>query len=183
MGIHTGGVYLAERVKRRIAQMEETEPPMGMVDITLYRDDAFMGLPRPIIGETVVPECGLQGRNVVLVDDVLYTGRTIRAALDALMDFGRPARIQLAVLVDRGLRELPIQPDVVGMRYDTRPDQQVEVELVETGGDDEIVLYGRTGDVTEASPKGDAVQASPYDETVSFETIPTAAKTEGEDEQ
>jgi len=174
MGIHTGGVHLAERIRRRIAEMEELEPPMGMVDITLYRDDAYLGLPRPIIGETVVPECGFAGYSVVLVDDVLYTGRTVRAALDALMDFGRPERIQLAVLVDRGLRELPIQADIVGMKHETKRHQQVEVELVETGGEDEVVLYG----LTEAVPV-----ASPFAETAAFDTIPAVSLPEGEDQQ
>ena len=146
MGIHTGGVHLAERIKRLILEIEGREPATGMVDITLYRDDAFLGLPKPIVGETCVPECGFGGRTVVLVDDVLFTGRTIRAALDAMMDFGRPARIQLAVVVDRGLRELPIQADIVGFALSTDPDQQVEVELAETGGADEVVLYRRASD-------------------------------------
>ncbi len=116
---------------------------MGMIDITLYRDDAFMGLPKPIVGETRVPTESMTGRTVALVDDVLFTGRTVRAALDALMDHGRPARILLAVLVDRGLRELPIQADVVGLTISTTRDHQVEVELRETGGGDETVLYRR----------------------------------------
>ena len=174
IGIHTGGVYLAERIRRRITELEDLEPPMGMVDITLYRDDAYLGLPRPIVGETVVPECGFAGRTVVLVDDVLYTGRTVRAALDALMDFGRPERIQLAVLVDRGLRELPIQADIVGMKYDTTREQQVEVELSETGGEDEVVLYGLADAV---------VLASPYAETAVFDTVPALDATNGEDQQ
>jgi len=130
VGIHSGGVPLAKRLKERIG----SEVPLGMVDITLYRDDVFIGLPHPIVGETTLP-FDVTGRSLVLVDDVLYTGRTIRAALDALIDFGRPKCIQLAVLIDRGHREFPIQPDVVGLTVQTTADESVQVKLIELGAE------------------------------------------------
>jgi len=130
VGIHSGGVPLAKRLKERIG----SEVPLGMVDITLYRDDVFIGLPHPIVGETTLP-FDVTGRSLVLVDDVLYTGRTIRAALDALIDFGRPKCIQLAVLIDRGHREFPIQPDVVGLTVQTAADESVQVKLIELGAE------------------------------------------------
>jgi pyrimidine operon attenuation protein / uracil phosphoribosyltransferase len=143
VGIRTGGLHLAERLRRLIGEMEGTAPPMGTVDITLYRDDVFAGLPRPEIGPTELP-FALAGVTVVLVDDVLYTGRTVRAALDALMDFGRPRAVKLAVLVDRGLRELPIQADHVGLTADTGRDESVRVLLTESGAAaDRIVVRAR----------------------------------------
>lgn len=143
VGIRTGGLFLAERLRRHIADLEGTEPPLGAVDITLYRDDVFEGLPRPEIGPTELP-FELSGVRVVLVDDVLYTGRTVRAALDALMDYGRPRAVQLAVLVDRGLRELPIRADYVGLTVETTPSDSVRVRLTEAGDpDDRIVLRSR----------------------------------------
>lgn len=144
VGIRTGGLVLAERLQRAIAGIEGSEPPLGAVDITLYRDDVFEGLPRPMIGPTELP-FALSGVRVVLVDDVLYTGRTVRAALDALMDYGRPRSVQLAVLVDRGLRELPIRADYVGLTAETTATDSVRVGLTETGDDqDRIVLRSRT---------------------------------------
>ncbi len=143
VGIQRGGVHIARRIQALIAEVEGVEVPLGMVDITLYRDDAFLGLPNPIVGETIIPGNSLAGQNVVLVDDVLFTGRTVRAALDALMDFGRPARIHLAVVVDRGLRELPIQADVVGLAVESYPGERVEVELSEHGLPDRAILYPR----------------------------------------
>lgn len=154
VGIHTGGAHLSERLKMMIADAEGDEPAAGTVDITLYRDDAFYGLPKPLLGETRIPGGSLQGRTVVLVDDVLYTGRTVRAALDALMDFGRPDRILLAVAVDRGLRELPIQPDIAGLRISTAPEHQVRLELSESGGGDEAVLYRYEPDPAPAGAPG-----------------------------
>ncbi len=130
VGIHTAGVPLAHRLQKRIARYQDV--PVGMIDITLYRDDVFIGLPHPIVGVTELP-CDITGKRVVLVDDVLYTGRTIRAALDALIDFGRPRCIQLAVLVDRGRREFPIQADVIGLTIQTTALESVQVHLVEEG--------------------------------------------------
>jgi pyrimidine operon attenuation protein/uracil phosphoribosyltransferase len=146
VGIHTGGVHLARRIQTAIQHMEGTPPPLGQIDISLYRDDAFLGLPKPIIGATSIPNDTITGKTVVLVDDVLFTGRTVRAALNALMDFGRPSRILLAVLVDRGRRELPIQGDVVGVSVTTGPDHVVEAELREVGGTDQVILYKRIED-------------------------------------
>ena len=146
VGIHTGGVHLAERIQAAIESLEGTQPPLGQIDISLYRDDAFLGLPKPIIGETIIPNDSIAGKTVVLVDDVLFTGRTVRAALNALMDLGRPSRIMLGVLVDRGRRELPIQGDVVGVTVTTGPAHVVEAELTEVGGKDQVVLYKRIQD-------------------------------------
>ncbi len=144
VGIRTRGVYLAERIRKNIQQTEGREPPHGILDITLYRDDVLTGLPDPEIKPTSL-EVPLRDQNVVLVDDVLYTGRTIRAALDAIMDFGRPRCIQLAVLVDRGNRELPIQADYVGLRIDTdKKHDAVAVMVTEKDtGPDRAVLYRR----------------------------------------
>ena len=144
VGIRTGGLFLAERLARLIAAAEGREPPLGAVDIALYRDDVFEGLPRPEVGPTELP-FPLPGRTVVLVDDVLYTGRTVRAALDALMDFGRPRAVQLAVLIDRGNRELPIQADYVGLRVDTTRRESVRVLLRERGEPDRVVVRERVG--------------------------------------
>lgn len=132
VGIRTGGLYLAERLTTLIAEIEGKRPPLGALDISLYRDDVFDGLPRPVIGPTELP-FELRGVNIVLIDDVLYTGRTVRAALDELMDFGRPRAVQLAVLVDRGLRELPIRADYIGLAVETTPDETVKVLLSEAG--------------------------------------------------
>jgi pyrimidine operon attenuation protein / uracil phosphoribosyltransferase len=143
VGIRTGGLHLAERLQAQIAQAEGVRPPLGAIDITLYRDDVFRGLPRPEIGPTELPfEPG--GVTVVLVDDVLYTGRTVRAALDALMDYGRPRAVELAVLVDRGRRELPIGADYVGLSVVTGADESVQVILQEGGaGEDRVLLRSR----------------------------------------
>ncbi|MCA9669038.1 MAG: bifunctional pyr operon transcriptional regulator/uracil phosphoribosyltransferase PyrR [Myxococcales bacterium] len=145
VGIYSGGVYLAGRLAKHIGEIEGREPPRGAVDITLYRDDLFEGLPRPVIGKTELP-FRLAHKKVVLVDDVCFTGRTVRAALDALNDYGRPHRVRLAVLVDRGLRELPIQPDYVGLRVETDVDQSVKVRLVEKGEQDRVVLFRKEPD-------------------------------------
>lgn len=146
VGIHTGGVHLARRLTDLIAEDEGRRPLEGQIDITLYRDDVFIGLPQPVVGRTEVP-FDVDGVHLVLVDDVLFTGRTIRAALDAIVDYGRPARVWLAVLVDRGHRELPIQADSVGVTLSTDAAQSVKVELVEEGhAEDRIVLLrGREG--------------------------------------
>ena len=144
VGIRTGGAYLAERIVQVLAEGGERRPTLGAIDITLYRDDVFLGLPKPEIGPTELPE-SIEGRTVVLVDDVLYTGRTVRAAMDVLADYGRPRAVQLAVLVDRGRRELPIQPNFTGVKVQTTPDQSVRVLLAERGGGetDRVVLRER----------------------------------------
>jgi len=139
IGIQRRGVPLARRIAAAILENEGAEVPVGALDITFYRDDVFVGLPRPEVGPTELP-FGISGRDVVLVDDVLYTGRTIRAALDALMDFGRPRKVELAVLVDRGHRELPIGSDYTGMKVDTTRNESVRVMLRELGEPDRVVL-------------------------------------------
>ena len=139
VGIQRRGVQLAARIAALIEEREGVAIPQGALDITLYRDDLQTVGPRPIVGQTHLPG-GIEGKRVVIVDDVLYTGRTVRAALDELADFGRPARIALAVLIDRGGRELPIQPDVVGKTVAAKPDQRVDVYVKELDGRDEAVL-------------------------------------------
>jgi len=138
VGIRTGGLHLAHRLARILAEAEGAPPPLGALDIALYRDDIADRV-SPVLGPTELP-FPLAGVKVILVDDVLYTGRTVRAALDALMDWGRPRAVELAVLVDRGLRELPIQADYVGMTVDTEPRDRVKVHFVETGDEDRVVL-------------------------------------------
>jgi pyrimidine operon attenuation protein/uracil phosphoribosyltransferase len=138
LGIPTRGVPLAGRLAGSIGEIEGTPVPAGSLDVTLYRDDYARTGPKPL-GRTDLP-ADLTGRVVVLVDDVLYTGRTIRAAMDAVMDNGRPAAIQLAALIDRGHRELPIRADFVGKNLPTARDEKVEVHLVECDGVDEVVL-------------------------------------------
>lgn len=142
VGIRTGGLILAERLKTLIREIEGVEIPLGAVDIALYRDDVFQGLPKPEIGPTELPFT-LRKVVVVLVDDVLYTGRTVRAALDALMDYGRPKAVRLAVLIDRGLRELPIRADYVGLATETNPDESVKVLFSEDGSVERVVLRAR----------------------------------------
>ena len=139
VGIHTGGVYLAERIKALIADREGVDVPIGSLDITLYRDDWSMASQSPVVKTTDL-NFPVECCTMVLVDDVLFTGRTIRAALDAIMDFGRPMVIQLAVLIDRGGRELPIQPDFVGMYVNVEDNGRVDVLLKEKGGVDEVIL-------------------------------------------
>ena len=140
VGIRTAGVPLAERLADFIVEAGGARPELGAIDITLYRDDVFEGLPKPEVGRTELPMHNITGRMIVLVDDVLYTGRTIRAALDPLMDYGRPRAVQLAVLVDRGHRELPIQPDYVGLTEQTTRNQSVKVTLSELGQPDRVIL-------------------------------------------
>jgi pyrimidine operon attenuation protein/uracil phosphoribosyltransferase len=143
VGIRTAGVPLAERLGKMIGEAGEAVPGLGAIDITLYRDDVFEGLPKPEVGSSELPDHSAEGKTIVLVDDVLYTGRTIRAALDALMDYGRPRAVQLAVLVDRGHRELPIQPDYVGLKVQTARDESVKVTLSELNMSDRVVLRGK----------------------------------------
>jgi pyrimidine operon attenuation protein/uracil phosphoribosyltransferase len=145
VGIHTRGVPLAQRLRGLIAERAGVEPALGQLDITFHRDDVHVRgrrAPRraqPVLHETRL-EFELEGRTVVLVDDVLYTGRTIRAAIDALLEYGRPARVQLAVLADRGHRELPIRPDYVGKNLPTARGERVRVELVEIDEIDRVLL-------------------------------------------
>jgi pyrimidine operon attenuation protein / uracil phosphoribosyltransferase len=131
MGIQRRGVELAHRIAAEIERAENQSPPVGSLDITLYRDDLTAIGPRPVLGETRLPPGGIDGFNLVIIDDVLYTGRTARAALDELADFGRPARIWLCVLIDRGGRELPIQPDIAGRVVDVAAADVVEVLVPE----------------------------------------------------
>lgn len=138
VGIMTRGVPLAERIASYISSIEGVDVPLGSLDITLYRDDIHR-LEQPAVRETRLPG-DLEGKKVVIVDDVLYTGRSVRAAMDAIMDFGRPARIQLAVLVDRGHRELPIRADYVGKNIPTSREEAVRVCLKETDGEDAVYL-------------------------------------------
>ena len=138
--MHTRGVPLAERLAASMNEIEGETVPVGAVDIAFYRDDLADGS-RPLMQRTDLPD--IEGRTVVLVDDVLYTGRSIRAAMDALTDCGRPKQIQLAVLVDRGHRELPIRADYVGKNVPTSRDEEVDVNLIEIDGADEVVLCRR----------------------------------------
>ncbi len=140
VGIRTRGLPLAERLRDEIASMESVELPLGALDITLYRDDLSVIGPHPVVRQTSLP-VPVDGRVVVLCDDVLFTGRTIRAALDELNDYGRPQAVRLAVLIDRGHRELPIHPDVVGATVRTRRSEQVEVHFAEIDQEDAVKLY------------------------------------------
>ncbi|GGR88630.1 bifunctional pyr operon transcriptional regulator/uracil phosphoribosyltransferase PyrR [Deinococcus sedimenti] len=140
IGVHTRGIPLARRLAEKLSALEGVDVPTGMLDITLYRDDLSEVAQQPIIRETQVP-FDLRDRRVILVDDVLYTGRTVRAALDALIDLGRPAGIQLAVLVDRGHRELPIRADYVGKNLPTAATEVVKVKLQESDGVDSVELW------------------------------------------
>ena len=145
VGIHTRGVPLSQRLRRLIEERAGLELQLGQLDITFHRDDVHVRdgqAPRrrqPVVRDTKL-DFELEGRTVILVDDVLYTGRTIRAAIDALLEYGRPARVQLAVLADRGHRELPIRPDYVGKNLPTGRDERVQVQLVEVDEIDRVVL-------------------------------------------
>ena len=139
VGVQTRGVPLARRLAEAMAGAGGRRPPVGSLDITLYRDDLTTIAPHPVLKGTQIP-VSIDGKVVVLVDDVLFTGRTVRAALDELIDFGRPARIALAVLVDRGHRELPIRPDYVGKTVSTSRAEIVQVRLREEDGEDQVLL-------------------------------------------
>lgn len=141
VGIQRGGVHLARRLAVKIRQIEDMEMPVGSLDITMYRDDLATRKSQPVPKATDIP-FDIQDRIMVLVDDVIYTGRTIRAALNSVMDYGRPRRIQLAVLVDRGHRELPIRADYVGKNLPTSSKEQVEVMLAEDGREEKVVILG-----------------------------------------
>jgi pyrimidine operon attenuation protein/uracil phosphoribosyltransferase len=148
IGIQRRGVPLARRIAAAILEHEGVEVPVGALDITFYRDDLSLVAQQPIVKGTELPS-GIDGRTIILVDDVLYTGRTIRAAMDALVDFGRPQAIRLAVLVDRGHRELPIRADHVGKNVPTSREESVRVHLEETDGEDGVEIERI---VTEAEP-------------------------------
>jgi pyrimidine operon attenuation protein/uracil phosphoribosyltransferase len=141
IGVRTRGVHIARRLARSLKEITGDDVPTGTLDITLYRDDLMRNAvgPQPVVRRTEIP-FSIDDKKILLVDDVLYTGRTTRAALDALIDFGRPKGIQLIVLVDRGHRELPIKADYVGKNLPTNPEESVQVRLQETDGNDEVVL-------------------------------------------
>ena len=153
VGIQTRGVPLAQRLRRLVGERAGDEPAFGAVDITFYRDDVTVrGGEAPLAAQPLVRatqlDFPLEGRTVVLVDDVLYTGRTIRAAIEALFDYGRPERIQLAVLVDRGHRQLPIRPDYVGKNLPTSRDERIQVQLVEIDEVDHVLLIANPEETT-----------------------------------
>jgi len=139
VGVRRRGVFLAERLAKLIRQIERAQVPVGTLDITLYRDDLTTVAETPRVKKTQM-ECAVGGKDVVLVDDVLYTGRTIRAAMDALVDHGRPRRVQLCVLIDRGHRELPIEATFVGRRVQTTSDEIIEVRLQELDRSEKVLL-------------------------------------------
>jgi len=143
IGIQTRGVYLAERLQALIEEIEKVRIPLGILDITLYRDDLTTIGPSPLVKETKI-QFDINGKVVILVDDVLYTGRTVRCALDEIVDFGRPKRVELLVLVDRGHRELPIRADFVGKNIPTSDEELVEVRLKEADGKDCVVIVEKT---------------------------------------
>jgi len=139
VGIHTCGVYLADRIGEIISEQGGMQVLSGSLDINLYRDDWSLIAQNPLVKRTSI-SFDVEGRDLILVDDVIFTGRTIRAAMDALMDYGRPHSVQLAVLVDRGGRELPIQPDFIGMTTTVLADERIQVMLKEHGGIDQVVI-------------------------------------------
>lgn len=145
VGIRTRGVPIARRIASMIQDIEGKEIPVGILDITLYRDDLSSLSTQPVVHSTELPG-DISGKNIILIDDVLYTGRTIRSALDALIDLGRPKRIQLAVLVDRGHRELPIRADYVGKNVPTAQKELIRVELTESDEKDQVVIAERTSE-------------------------------------
>ncbi|MDD5069838.1 MAG: bifunctional pyr operon transcriptional regulator/uracil phosphoribosyltransferase PyrR [Candidatus Omnitrophica bacterium] len=139
IGIQTRGVYLAERIQQLIQEIEKVPVSLGVLDITLYRDDLTTIGPKPVVRETKIAE-DINNKVVILIDDVLFTGRTVRAALDEIMDFGRPKRVELLVLIDRGHRELPIRADFVGKNIPTSKQEIVEVKLMEADKIDEVMV-------------------------------------------
>lgn len=139
VGVRTRGVHVAARIVKRINKIEKIKPPMGTLDITLYRDDLRGKTEWPKVEKTEIP-FSVEDKEVILVDDVIYTGRTTRAAIEAIMDFGRPSSVQLVSMVDRGHRELPIQPDYVGIVVNTLRSEKVRVHLKETDGKDQVIV-------------------------------------------
>src|ERR1700761_6041602 len=161
LGIPTRGVPLARRLAERAGEFEGRSIPWGSLDITMYRDDLRLR-PARALGKTELPPAGIDGQTVILVDDVLYSGRTVRAALDALTDLGRPRSVQLAVLVDRGHRELPIRADYVGKNLPTSQREQVRVLLAEIDGEDAVLLGERDPSADNSKrPAGPAVDPAP----------------------
>lgn len=143
LGIPTRGVCLAQRVAAHISEIEGATPEIGSLDVTMFRDDLRLKAPRALF-PTSIPQSGISDKDIVLIDDVFFSGRTIRAALDALSEFGRPRSVQLAVLVDRGHRELPIRADYVGKNLPTNRSERVTVRLVEIDGSDEVAIEGKS---------------------------------------
>ncbi|MFH1689027.1 MAG: bifunctional pyr operon transcriptional regulator/uracil phosphoribosyltransferase PyrR [Candidatus Eisenbacteria bacterium] len=139
VGIQTRGAFLARRIANEIKGIEDVSVPVGILDITLYRDDLQTVADQPVVNESDIP-FDIQGKTLILVDDVLYTGRTVRAALDEIVDFGRPKSVQLAVVVDRGHRELPIRADYVGKNVPTSDSESVAVRITEKDGADEVLI-------------------------------------------
>ncbi|MGV7221279.1 MAG: bifunctional pyr operon transcriptional regulator/uracil phosphoribosyltransferase PyrR [Nitrospinales bacterium] len=139
VGIRTRGVYIARRLINKLKEIEKIDIPLGILDITLYRDDLGTGMQNPALKNTDIP-FPIDEMKIILCDDVLFTGRTIRAAIDELMDFGRPASVQLAALIDRGHRELPIRPDYVGKNLPTSREMKVKVKLVEEDDEDQVII-------------------------------------------
>lgn len=142
IGIKSRGAYLAERIAKMIKEIENVELPIGAIDITLHRDDLFTMVKQPVVHKTEI-FFDISGKDIILVDDVLFTGRTIRAALDELVDFGRPSTIQLAVLIDRGHRELPIRPDYIGKNVPTSLDEVINVSMTEIDEKDDVTIEER----------------------------------------
>jgi pyrimidine operon attenuation protein / uracil phosphoribosyltransferase len=145
IGIKSRGAFLAERIAENLEKIEGKKVPVGAIDITLYRDDLTEVAEQPVVHSTEVG-FDITGMKIVLVDDVLFTGRTVRCALDELIDFGRPGNIQLAVLIDRGHRELPIRPDYVGKNLPTGREESIEVRIDEIDGEEEVVLIKNSGE-------------------------------------
>jgi pyrimidine operon attenuation protein/uracil phosphoribosyltransferase len=145
LGVRTRGVPIAERIIEKIYEIEHKKLPLGILDVTIYRDDVFKKIKQPKVQTTEI-RFDIDGKIVILVDDVLYTGRTVRAALDAIMDFGRPTKIELAVLVDRGHRELPIRADYVGKNVPTSLGEEVQVKVKEVDYEDGVFLVEVSGE-------------------------------------
>lgn len=143
VGIRTRGVFLAERLDHILQQRTGIKVPSGIMDITLYRDDLTSVGPQPVVNRTIIP-FNITGKKIILVDDVFYTGRTMRAALDELMDFGRPSLVQIAVLIDRGRHELPIHADFIGHKIDTSSKEVIEVNINEVDGKEEVLVLEKT---------------------------------------
>jgi pyrimidine operon attenuation protein/uracil phosphoribosyltransferase len=153
VGIHTRGVPLAHRLADNIERFEKARPVVGVLDFSLYRDDLASLETQPVVQHTDIP-ADIDGKSIVLVDDVLYTGRSIRAAMDALIDLGRPRSIQLAVLIDRGHREMPIRPDYVGKNIPSARHEDIQVRLTEVDGVDEIAIITPSGDRSQVKKAG-----------------------------
>jgi pyrimidine operon attenuation protein / uracil phosphoribosyltransferase len=154
VGIHTRGAILSNRLHALVGELSGAEVPLGDIDISFYRDDVGRKAPDAPVVHASHLDFDLEGRTVILVDDVLYTGRTVRAGIDALFDYGRPDRVQLAVLVDRGHRELPIRPDYVGKNLPTAPGERVNVRLEESDGADEVAIVPAPAAAAKAASNG-----------------------------